>query len=55
MKSPSMKNFFLWELYKNSKTKSENIMILRMRQITHVNLLVCVPARAHAIAPVSGK
>ena len=31
MKSPSMKNFFLRELCKNSKTKSENIMILRMQ------------------------
>ena len=38
---------FLWEIYNNNKTKSENTMLLRMRQIAHVILLACVPLPLH--------
>ena len=31
MKNPSMKNFSLWEVYNNNKTKSENTMISRVQ------------------------
>ena len=44
MEDPSMKYFSL----------PENTMILCVRYIAHVNLLVCVPARARAIARVAG-
>ena len=36
MKNLSRKNFSLQEIYNNSKTKNENI-ILRVRQIAQVN------------------
>ena len=49
-----MKNFSLREIYNNNKTKSKNTMILRVRQIAHVNLVACVPVRARAIVRVSG-
>ena len=54
MKNPSIKNFLLWEIYNNNKTKSEKIMNLPMQWIAHVNLLAWVPAHARAIAHVSG-
>ena len=44
MENPSMKNFSL----------GENTIISHVRQIAHVNLLVCVPLRARAIARISG-
>ena len=44
MENTSMKNFSL----------RENTMISQVRQIAHVNLLACVPARARAIVRVSG-
>ena len=53
MKNFSRKNFSLQEIYNNSKTKNENI-ILRVRQIAQVSLLACVPACAHAIPCISG-
>ena len=53
MKNSSMKNFSLREIYNNKKTKSEYTMILRVREIAHVNLLACVPACVPAIARVS--
>ena len=31
MKNPSMKNFSLWEIYNDNKTKNENTMILHMQ------------------------
>ena len=44
MENPSMKNLSL----------RKNTMISRVRLIAHVHLLACVPARARAIARVSG-
>ena len=54
MKNPSLKNFFLREIHNNNKTKGKNTMILRAREIAHVNILACVPARARVIARISG-
>ena len=42
MKNPSMKNFYLQEIYNNKKTKNENTMIPFMREIAHVDLCVCL-------------
>ena len=49
MKKPSMKNFSLWEIYNNNKTKYGNTIIPCVREISQINLLNCVPAGAHGI------
>ena len=53
MKNPSMKNF-IWEVYYNNKTKSENTLISHVRHIACIDLLACVPVCARAVAHVLG-
>ena len=38
----------------DNKTKSEKTITLHVLLITHINLLLCVPAQAHVIPCVSG-